>query len=169
MTIRPAERQDAQPLLDFYLSLSDEVARVFLPPEPVTLDAVRAHLRGIVEGQCISLVLQDEDGVIMGHAFIQGVGGKDPRVGIGLRDVIIGCGYGRMMLQRLLELSDQRGLPVTKLSVVKTNRRAEELYVRMGYVRVGHSTFRQRNDSWLMERRLRQEGLPSDLNGSGER
>lgn len=157
MTIRPALREDAPRLLDFYLSLSDEVARVFLPPEPVTLDAVRTHLRGIAMGHCISLVLEDEGGAIMGHAFIQGVDGRDPKVGIGVRDVIIGCGYGRLMLQQLLQLADQRRLPVTTLSVVKSNTRAEELYVRMGYVRVGQSSFRQRNDSWLMERRLPQQ------------
>jgi len=153
MIIRPVEQDDAEALLAFYQSLSEEVRRVFLPPGPVTEDTIQAHLSTVANGTCVSLVL-DNYGMIMGHAFIQSIDTGAPMLGIGLRDVVIGCGYGRQMMERLLAIADARRLPLTALSVVKTNYRAEALYRHMGYVRKRETTFRSRNDSWYMERVL---------------
>lgn len=151
MTIRPVRQDDLEALLAFYWSLSDAVARVFLPPGPVAEDTVRDHLDSVADERTISLVL-DRDGVIMGHASLQGLDRGTPMVSIGLRDEIIGYGYGRQLLARLLQIADDRGIPVTALSVVRTNRRAIALYERMGYRRKRLATFREHNDSWHMER-----------------
>lgn len=152
MIVRHVTRADADALLAFYWSLSEETKRLFLPPGPVTKESIEAHLDEVDVGSCLSLVLE-HDGVIMGHAFIMGTRSASPMVAIGLRDEIIGLGYGSRMLQRLLELADASGIPVTFLSVVKSNRRAIALYRRFGFVQKGLATFRQPNDSWYMERR----------------
>lgn len=153
MIIRPIEDEDASELLAFYQSLSEEVARVFLPPGPVSPDTVEQHLEAVRTGTSISFVL-DNDGMIMGHAFLSGLDRRVPMVSIGLRDAIVGCGYGRQMMERLLAVADARRIPVTALTVVKSNHRAEALYRSLGYRRKHESSFRVRNDSWYMERRL---------------
>lgn len=153
MIIREVESWDQDALLEFYWSLSEAVREVFLPAGPVTPDSVRSHLLSVEEGRCIGLVLE-QNGAIMGHAFVQCLDTDKPMVSIGLRDAVIGCGYGRKMLERLLAKADEMGLPATYLTVVKTNHRAEALYQRMGYVRVGVATFRKPNDSWYMKREL---------------
>lgn len=153
MRIRPACEADAWPLLAFYHSLSDKTAEVFLPPGPVTMASITSHLDSIAERQCISFVLE-RGGEIMGHAFIQNVGSRTPMVGIGLRDEIIGQGYGRLLLEHVLSVADEMELPSTFLNVVKTNKRAETLYAHLGFVRRGEATHRRRGDSWHMERRL---------------
>jgi len=158
MTIRPTTPDDDEALLDFYRSLSEEVARVFLPESPVSHDTISAHLGGVETGACLSLVLEDSEGQVMGHAFIQPLDGPRPMVGIGLRDAIIGYGFGRRLMERLLQIADERRLPATWLSVVKGNDRAESLYRSLGYRRNGQSTFRRHNDSWSMIRRLPQRG-----------
>lgn len=152
MIIRHVTRADADALLAFYWSLSEETKRLFLPPGPVTTESIEAHLDEVDQGSCLSLVL-DQDGVIMGHAFVMGTRSPAPMVAIGLRDEIIGLGYGGKMLQRLLELADASNIPATFLSVVKSNHRAIALYRRFGFVERGLSTFRRPNDSWYMERR----------------
>ena len=153
MIIREVESGDQDALLEFYWSLSDAVTEVFLPVGPVTPESVQSHLQSVEDGTCISLVLE-RDGAVMGHAFLQNLDTDKPMVSIGLRDAIIGCGYGRQMLERLLAKADEMGLPTTYLTVVKTNWRAEALYQRMGFVRVGVATFRRPNDSWYMKRDL---------------
>jgi len=155
LTIRPLGPDDAEELLIFYRSLSDSIARVFLPVGIVSEETIHAHLNLVPEGSCMSLGLFDEGGAIMGHAFIQGICTTRPMLGIGLRDAVIGKGHGRRLMERLLDDADERRVPLVALNVVKTNLRAENLYESLGFVRIGPATFRVRNDSWAMERRLR--------------
>jgi RimJ/RimL family protein N-acetyltransferase len=152
LTIRELAPSDADALLIFYRSLSDAVARTFLPVGIVSADTIHAHLDLVRNRTAISLGLLDDAGNIMGHAFIQELGTSRPMLGIGLRDAVIGQGHGRRLLERLLDDADAREVGVVALNVVKTNLRAENLYASVGFVRIGQATFRTRNDSWAMER-----------------
>lgn len=162
LTIAPVSERDGPQLLQFYLSLSDAVARDFLPPGAVSPDAVYEHLSLVSEGSCVSLGLFDGQGRILGHGFIQGIDTARPMVGIGLHESVIGHGYGRRIMEMLLEEADRRGVAALMLNVVKTNTRAERLYASLGFVRRGHATFRVRNDSWAMERRRPKDRPPAD-------
>lgn len=153
LTIQPLGDGDAEALLDFYRSLSEAVARDFLPVGVVAPDTVSEHLALVRDGVCLSLGLFDSSGRILGHGFIQGLDTPRPMLGIGLHEDVIGQGYGRQIMERLIAESDSRGVPALMLNVVKTNTRAERLYASLGFVRTGQATFRIRNDSWAMERR----------------
>lgn len=143
---------DAPELLAFYRSLSPPVARLFLPTDYVSPDAIREHFDMVRSGLCISLGLFGPGRRILGHAFVQGIGSSRPMLGIGLHDSVIGQGHGRRLMQLLLHETDRLKVPVVSLNVVKTNARAERLYRSMGFVITGQATFRRRNDSWSMER-----------------
>lgn len=158
MTIREINLDDGDRLFDFYLSLSDEVAMLYLPETPVTYSAIEVHLETIAQGTAIGLALVDAEDTIMGHAFLHRTDTRSPMVGIGLRDSVIGQGYGRRMMERLLEIADTLGLRRTALCVVKGNVRAETLYLSLGYSRIGECSFRGHNDCWLMERILPRRG-----------
>jgi RimJ/RimL family protein N-acetyltransferase len=152
LTIRPVEPADVQALLAFYRSLSGEVARLFLPTDVVSADAIYEHVALVRDGSTFSLCLVDANGRIWGHAFVQGLNLRRPMLGIGLHETVIGQGYGRKLMERLLERTDAMRIPVVCLNVVKGNVRAENLYQSLGFVRTGQATFRSRNDSWSMER-----------------
>ncbi len=154
LSICRLEPDDAPELLAFYRSLSPGVARMFLPTDHVSPDALRDHFDMVREGACLSLGLVEPSGRILGHAFVQGIRSSRPMLGIGLHDTVIGKGYGKRMLRMLLNDTDRLRVPVVCLNVVKTNARAERLYRSMGFVITGQATFRRRNDSWCMERTL---------------
>jgi RimJ/RimL family protein N-acetyltransferase len=138
--------------LAFYNSLSEGVRAFFLPFGEVEIGTLRAHLASADAGAALSLGLVDHVGTVMGHCFVNDLSEPRPVLGIGLRDVIIGHGYGRRMMQAALAEADRMRLPVVTLTVVKANARAVRLYEQLGFVRTGETSFRSWLDSWCMER-----------------
>jgi ribosomal protein S18 acetylase RimI-like enzyme len=153
LRVRPLTAADTAALLAFYHSLPEAVTRFFLPfGVVVTEEALRAHLEGAEAGRNVSLGLVGEAGEIQGHAFLQGVDTERPVFGIGLRERLLGQGWGRRLMRQALEEGDALGLPKTTLTVVKANRRALALYEKMGFAIRGECAFRAPGDSWYMER-----------------
>lgn len=153
MTIHPLTSSDIAALVEFYESLTETVTRFFLPfGAAVALETLRSHLDGAEMGRNFSLGLFGEDRTMQGHAFLLGMDTESPVFGIGLRESIIGNGWGRRMMERTLAEGDALQTAKVTLTVVKENSRALALYKKLGFVVRSEWSFRTPNDSWYMER-----------------
>jgi len=171
ISIRAIKSGDVRALLAFYESFSEADAR-FFTPWPFTEEAMARHVAGVEAGSAISLIAIDEDGSVLGHAFVQhlqvgestGASGlvrrllgmsPRPRLGIGLHASARGTGLGRELLQRLLGDARKMRLPRIALGVHKANKSAVALYEKMGFRIVRKLSQQNRNDSYEMELDLR--------------
>ncbi len=152
MRIRRIGSADLGALLEFYLSLSPEVVFFYEPFHEVDEARLADHLAWADAGHHYDLALVDGDGRIMGHCYMQGWDGDKPTLGLGLRDEIIGQGWGRRLLETIVAEMDRQGVPKLYLTVVKANERAWRLYESVGFAVTGSCTFRSPDDSYEMER-----------------
>jgi GNAT superfamily N-acetyltransferase len=150
--IRPLTGADCAQLGVFYRSLSQAITRFFRPFAEINDETMQNHLDHARSEKHISLGLADKMGRIYGHAFVLSTDAPRPTFGIGLRDGLQGRGWGRRLMQAVLDDADSRGLPLVALTVVKNNEQAKSLYLKMGFVVRGETTFREENDSFYMER-----------------
>lgn len=153
MHIRPLTAADASALLRLYHSFSDEVNWYFQPFGTVTLEVLRDHLERGDAGEHLILGVAEPDGSLWGHGFVMGIRGEKPVFGIGLHQDLIGRGWGRRLMEAVLDAADASGAPLVTLTVLKQNHRAVPLYESMGFKLCGECTFRSENDSHYMERR----------------
>lgn len=153
MLIRPLTLPDAAALLDFYQSLTEAVTYFFQPWPEATAEILTQHLADAEAGKHVVLGLVTAEGTVEGHGFIWNVDTNEPVLGIGLRERAQGLGWGRLLMGALLAEADARNLPQVYLTVLKDNRRAQNLYESVGFVAQGEVTFRAPNDSLKMVRR----------------
>ena len=160
MAIRRLTSTDAEILLAFYHSLAKPVTDFYQPFGPVVqAETITTHLAETDAGRHISLGLVEPGGAIAGHAFILSIETEKPVFGIGLCDRVHGRGWGRALMQYVLEEGDRKKLPLVTLTVVKHNTKARAMYEKIGFALKGEETFRQPNDSFYMERTLPMDEL----------
>ncbi len=151
--IRGLDRSDAPRLLAFYNSLSEEVHHVYRPFQPLSELVLRTHLEEAADRKHLSFGLVDAHGGIWGHSFLLWVNGPKPVFGIGLHQDVHGRGWGRKMMQLILDEADAAKLPLVTLTVGKKNVRAQALYQKMGFEIKGEATLWKPNDEFYMERK----------------
>ena len=151
--IRPLTMADVSGLLKFYQTLAPAVKKFYQPFGPeVKEDAIVNHLRETDAGRNISLGLIGPDGSIEGHAFVLSIDTVKPIFGIGLQERVHGLGMGKKMMTMILKECDKDKLPLVCLTVLKENARARTMYEKMGFALKGEATFKEKNDSYYMER-----------------
>jgi len=153
MHVRTLTAADAPALLRLYQEFSDEVNWYFRPFGAVTVEVLREHLERGDAGEHLILGVAGQDGSLWGHGFVLGIRDERPVFGIGLHQDMIGKGWGRRLMQAVLDAADARGAALVTLTVLKENHRAVPLYESMGFELCGECTFRSENDSHYMERR----------------
>jgi GNAT superfamily N-acetyltransferase len=156
MEIRDLTTADLEVFEAFYRSLSPETATLF---RPFGWELRRAdlltHLRETEAGEHLSLGLFNEAGEMEGHGFMLYLGQAQPSFGLGLRDRMQGQGWGPKLMAAVMEDPRVASLPLTTLTVVKTNDRARRIYERWGYVIVTEGAPEWLTDrEWYMERRI---------------
>ena len=151
---RDLTAKDTEKLLRFYESLSERVARMFRPFDPISREVLHTHLLEADAGKHISLALFRQDATVQGHAFVLFLNREKPVFGIGLHEHLHGQGWGRQMASTVLERADASGLPLVTLTVLKENTRAISLYHKIGFKMRGEATFREQDDSYYLERML---------------
>jgi RimJ/RimL family protein N-acetyltransferase len=150
---------DGAALLAFYQSLPAWIVHWFAPfGQDVTPEKLDAHLAEAAAGNAISFGLVDTAGGIAGHGFIYSTRVEEPVFGIGLREGIVGQGWGHRLMRTVLAAADQRDLRRVTLTVFKDNVRARRLYELLGFVIVGEHDCRTPGDSLKM---ARERGMPA--------
>jgi len=140
---------DAEELYAFYSSLPQAVTRVFRPFERPTLEVIRKHLEEAKAGRHISIGLLTSSRMV-GHGFVMHIEKKHPVFGIGLVESLHGQGFGRFLMNRVIEEAKERNVGYMTLTVVKLNLKALRLYRSFGFEIATDYTLETENDSYLM-------------------
>ena len=166
--IQELRRHQASALLAFYRRLPPWVVHWFEPFPGDTAAKITAHLAAVESGTAISFGLLTAEERIAGHGFVLALDAAGPVFGIGLAPDRIGCGWGRKLMNAVIEEADRRGVPRLVLSVFRTNSRARSLYESFGFVSTGKCQCRQPDDSIAMER-LRHAAAPMPRRSAASR
>ena len=115
------------------------------------------------------LVALSENGAVMGWAALTAVSGRCVYSGVAEDSVYIhpkykGRGVGKLLLQRLVQESEQAGIWTLQAHMLKENEASVRLHEQCGFRMVGlrerfgqlHGQWR---DTWLMERRSKKVGI----------
>jgi len=131
--IRQIAEGDAPALQAFYNSLDPFGKEMFHPIGPsAELEVCEKVVRDAISGARFDLVIE-RSGEILGWAFVSGLERDYAVLGIGLSEELRGRGFGKTLMERLVELVRARGNKGIELTVVRTNDRARLLYERFGF------------------------------------
>ncbi|MES2979193.1 MAG: GNAT family N-acetyltransferase [Pseudomonadota bacterium] len=112
------------------LQLSGDDA--FFHPHPT--DAASIHQLAVQEGKDV-YCLMVEGGKVLAYGLLRGwdQGYETPSLGLAVDGSVRGQGFGEMLIQLLHLLASRRGAKNVRLRVSPANRKALNLYERLGY------------------------------------
>ena len=138
--IRPLRAEDAPALETFYNGLGRDTIRLFHPLGwNVSLSDTVGVCEAAARGERYDLVL-DHAGSIVGWAFLANMNTDTLLFGIGIAETYRGRGFGRRLMQGLIDEALRRGKKHIELTVVQTNIRARKLYENFGFKVTGALT-----------------------------
>ncbi len=155
-TIRRLTVNDAEKLYLFY---QDNELKTFYRPygENVALeDIVSMPIARIAANTELGLIIVNNKGDILGHAFLR----QNPNnkteygFGIGLNSKLRGKGLGRKLMQDLFKLGEDTGVKRITLSVFSKNTKALNLYKSFGFKEVKRATSDKNEESIYMIKSL---------------
>ena len=153
--IRPVRLTDAQPLQTFYNALSADARRRFRPLGwTAALDDCTRVVEQAEQGSRYDLVLESASQLV-GWAFLQRMDAPKAHLGIGIADSFTGRGYGKQLMQGLVDEARRRGKEGIGLILVQTNERALRLYRGFGFEIIGEQTGSDGQSYYQMELDLR--------------
>ncbi|MBI3945733.1 MAG: GNAT family N-acetyltransferase [Armatimonadetes bacterium] len=134
VVIRHIAGEDADAFADFYEAIPRADVR-FYCPHPLTRERAAEEAAAADHPFRVRLVAVDDGGVIAGCAHYGWRDAESPAGGFGIccRRGYQGCGLGRALMTRILEIAREVGPPLMYLTVQKTNARAVALYQSMGF------------------------------------
>lgn len=150
--VREVEITDLPRVRDVYAAGVRSRAATFRPDEP-TLDEMRDRWRSRWD-QHPWLVVEDEDGVVVGWAAAQPYGARPAHDGVADLAVYLdpaaqGRGLGRALLTALARAGAERGLHKLTSRVLTTNRGSRALMRSVGFREVGvHERHGRIGGSW---------------------
>jgi RimJ/RimL family protein N-acetyltransferase len=126
--------EDVDRLYEFYDSLPPETVRLFKPygNKPSRDVLIKGPIKRIQEGKEYGLIVKNKN--ILGHAYLRLIADKQAGFGIGLSPSITSKGWGRALMERLIN----EGVSILKIEkinliVVKENIKAISLYKKWGF------------------------------------
>ena len=152
MQIRRLTPGDEDELYTFYRNLTEAVAALFRPFEPLNPEVIRKHLADADAGEDISLGLTAKHGIV-GHGFVMRIADRNPIFGIGIDETYHGEGYGSRLAREVIQRCDAAGIENISLTVLKRNQKAIRMYRRLGFRAITDHTYLYEHDSLLMIRK----------------
>jgi GNAT superfamily N-acetyltransferase len=123
VTIRPCTADDEPALLGFLAGLCLEARRLRFFTGAVDV-AEAAHLSAESDPDRAGLLAFDEDGDLVGHALFVGLGKNKPcraEVAVEVADGLHGLGLGTILIERLGEIAEHRGVSTFVAEVLPDN------------------------------------------------
>ncbi|MBN2451350.1 MAG: GNAT family N-acetyltransferase [Lentisphaeria bacterium] len=159
--LRFLRQDDGDRLGDLYEGLPEEAGR-FYWPHPLDREHARGNAARADSPTEVVLVLELEDGSLGGYAWYRWRGNEARASGFGIcvAGPCQGCGAGRVLMERLLEVAGRVGPPVMSLTCQHANARAVELYLKLGFRVIREGIVKGRRQwpaepQYWMERRRR--------------
>lgn len=133
-TVRFLRCDDGDRLGDMYDQLSELAAR-FYWPHPLDREHARQNAARADSPTEVVLVLEMPDEALGGYAWYRWPGERAEASGFGIcaASDCQGCGVGRLLMERLLEIAEEIGPPIMRLTCQHANARAVALYRKMGF------------------------------------
>lgn len=151
--IRPMRDGDAPLIQRFYNTLSREARRLFRPAGwNMSIERCEAVVSDFLKGARCDFVVE-AGGEIVGWAWLGGLGGDVPSLGIGVSERFCGRGLGTELMGMLFVEGKLRGKAGISLSVVQENERARKLYEQFDFKIVGSHTGKDGEQYHKMEMR----------------
>lgn len=168
LILRNAETSDASALITYLKVTAGETPYLLREPEEVslTLEQEIAFIEGQKEAERSLLLVAEVDGEHAGNCSLAPAGSMSRHrhrcsVAIALYQKYCRMGFGRMMMQTLLEEAAACGYEQAELEVVASNEPAVRLYEALGfetYGRLQHS-MKYKDGSYCDELLMRRELL----------
>ena len=138
--LRPLTSADAQKMIDFFSSFSEQT-RIFFTPHDITPDGLRKLTAEVDQHQdarrfILSLEEAGEE-IMIGYVFFWDWDKLIPWFGIGLRDAYHGMGFGSLMMEFAIDLARRNGKGGILLTTHKPNVKAQALYKKYAYEFLG--------------------------------
>jgi putative acetyltransferase len=135
--IRPVHIDDADEIVA--LRRREAVARFIYAMPSDRVESTRRYIAGL--GPDNHSFVAELDGRVVGMAGLHVRAGKErhsAHVGLLVHDDVHGRGIGRALMERLLDLADRwLGLTRVDLTVRHDNQKAQQLYLKLGFVLEG--------------------------------
>lgn len=119
--LRLARAQDEPALLAFLTGLGLEARRLRFFTGGTNL-AVASHLVAATDAKHCGVIAHDEAGVVVGHATYVQLDDTSAEVAVEVADHLHGCGLGTILIGRLAQLAEERGITHFVAEVLAENR-----------------------------------------------
>ncbi len=143
-TLRAAQPEDAEAMLDYLRTTAGETPYLLREPEEVTMtiEAERAFLKNSLDDPRALMLTVWVDGQLAGNGSLSPVGSVSRvrhrcSLGIAFYQKYCGLGLGRIVLEALEDAARRMGFGQIELGVFSRNGRAKRLYEKMGFVCCG--------------------------------
>ena len=136
--IRPLEASDRDRIETYFDRLTGET-KFFFNHNECNRQRFRDYFDGKIKNFTVFVAVDPESDLIAGMVFLSASHYLVPMLGIGLDDAYTGCGLGVRLIEFIHAYARQQGMGGILLNVHYANTRAQALYIKMGYVQLGHS------------------------------
>jgi len=134
LKIRRLQKEDKEIFWEYFQALSEKTKN-FFQPHPFDKETAEKLCNEndpeIVRFIAVEEVNGEEEVII--YAFLSGLSGDFPSLGIGIRDDYQGKGLGRILMEHLVELAKSLGKKGLSLTVFDDNKNAFHLYSKLGF------------------------------------
>lgn len=155
LTIRPAELEDAEKILDLLDEVGGENLYLMLEPGERTLTQIRGLIDQQDTNRSIILLAEGSGDVIGILGFLGGSFKKIAHVievGMAIRKEFRGSGIGSILLREAISWARKKGFHRLELGVLSTNQQAISLYKKFGFQEEGVRKSRYRiEEKWVDE------------------
>jgi len=138
--IRPLTENDAQLIIDFFNSFSDQT-RFFFTPHEIVPDSLKWMVKEIPNDKNYSRfmagIIDNGTEIMVGYVFFWDWLKKIPWFGIGVRDAYQGMGLGNKLMKFAIDYARKSGKGGILLTTKKSNIRAQAIYKKFGFKTIG--------------------------------
>lgn len=138
ITIRVADEDDVDPLVEMYAAFPPEDRAQGIPP--VGEDAIRDWLSGLLDSECLDVVAVHGDDPV-GHAVLVPDADGIYEFAVFVLHSYQGAGIGTELIERLLGHGQAEGVECVWLTVERWNEPAIALYEKAGFETMGSEDF----------------------------
>ncbi len=130
--IRPARPEDAEPVEDYLLGLSEESRRLRFWGPSVDIRGVAAKAVDTDYVDHLTLLAFSDRRVVAGAQYIR-VGGYRAEVSVSVADELQGKGLGSLLIAHLAQAADEAGIRFFFAEVLPENHRMIDVFRRTGF------------------------------------
>lgn len=142
VVLRSVKWEDLDDLIEFINSLVDEDADIYRSSRVTRVEEAEwlgKRLASIDKGDLI-VAVAEVDGRVVANSEVEkrrDIMSHVGDLGIGIKSGYRGIGIGTQLMKALIDESKEAGLKILVLSHIDTNKRARQLYDKMGFKEVG--------------------------------